>query len=140
MIKQPTQFTLAVARTAVGFVGVDPEARTALNAIHGAEVAVYQPRQHADKGQADHAEMFANADRVMTRRGWVRTVGVMQEGQVVAVYSPEQARAGSEVRLCMLVLNDNNLVIASARGHIEPLLELLPRHGAGPGLAWAKLH
>jgi hypothetical protein len=68
--------------------------------------------------------MFTAADKCMRQRGWERIVGVAQGRQFVAVYMPRNLRTAKRMECCVAVLNERDLVVASARANLEPLLEL----------------
>src|SRR5581483_6911767 len=114
--------TVGVARFVSGFIKLPPEARAALQSVHGAEVGIYHLRGEAER--VNYAGIFEVADKAMTRRGWDRIVGVAQDGQLVAVYAPRSLHSLSGVSCCVAVFEKQDLVIVSARGNIEPLLEL----------------
>lgn len=116
----------SLARFGLGFASIDQEARLALRSVERAEVAVFEPRP-GSATPINRAAILTEADAVMTRRGWDRLVGVVDSDQTVAVYVP--ARSGGERQLdaCILVVNQENLVVVSARTDLAPLLELLER-------------
>ncbi|MGH7967363.1 MAG: hypothetical protein ACREIC_01410, partial [Limisphaerales bacterium] len=80
------------------------------------------------------------ADKAMTRRGWVRVVGVIQENQLVAVYLPRNGISSSRMKACVAVLDGRDLVVVSARGNLEPLMDIVEKHldhdAHGHLLAW----
>ena len=114
--------TLNLARAGLAFVSLEPEARAALAAARGAEVGVY--RLQKQRRRLDHATMLAKADQAMSRRGWDRVVGVMNEREFVAVYVPNHVRSTRNVKICVVVMDGQELVVASARGNLEPLMEI----------------
>lgn len=115
---------LAAARCVVPFIPqAPPEAHLALQAARGGEVAVYQ-RPHA-AGPADYRQLLLSADKVMARDGWERAVGVMQGDDCVGVYVPRDASSPSRAQVCVFVVSGNDLVIASARANLNPLLEIV---------------
>lgn len=111
-----------LARAGLAFVDVPVEARTALRAIRGAEVGVY--RLHEGSTPPNYAASLVETDKTMTARGWSRLVGVLERDQMVAIYVPEDTRTARDLRVCLVVLTDRDMVIASARSNLEPLLEL----------------
>ena len=118
-------FTLAAVRTGLRFVDMPPEARTAIGTLQGAEVCVYKlPAAHQ---HVNAAKVFFQADRAMQDRGWSRLVAVAQDAQVVAAYLPKSTRTSSRLKCCVFVLNGEDLVIVSARGNVEALMELAAR-------------
>ena len=64
----------------------------------------------------------------MTKRGWQRVVGVVEERQLVAVYMPQRGVSERRMKCCVAVLNDRDLVVVSARGNLEPLLAIARQH------------
>jgi len=112
--------TLGLARLGLTFVDLPKEARAVLGAVRGAEVGVYQ----LTKGGLDRAGLLNSTDRSMSARGWERVVGVVNPSELVAVYMPSDLDSGRDVRLCVMVLDGEELVVVAARGNLEPLLEL----------------
>jgi len=112
--------TLGLARLGLTFVDLPKEARAVLSAVRGAEVGVYQ----LTKGGLDRAGLLNSTDRSMSARGWERVVGVVNPSELVAVYLPSDLRSGRDVRLCVMVLDGEELVVVAARANLEPLLEL----------------
>ena len=118
--------TLTAARAGLAFVDLEPEARTALQAARGAEVGVYKRR--GAKGQLRGGAILLAADKAMTERGWDRIVGVTHGRELVAVYAPQDVRSTRNVKVCVLVLNPEEMVVASARSNLEPLMEMAFNH------------
>ena len=114
--------TLNLARAGLAFVALEPEARTALNAVRSAEVAVYKRRD--GRKHLPHPAILRAADKVMTERGWDRIVGVMNPRELVAIYVPRQARSTRNLKVCVVTANDDQFVVASARSNLEPLMEM----------------
>jgi hypothetical protein len=114
--------TTAVIRFGAGFVPMKPEPRAALDAVRGAEVGIYK---HEDGSpRQDYSATLALADKSMARRGYMRLVGVTQRGKLVAIYLPRGERVKKVVDCCVLVLDEENMVIVSARAKVQPLLDL----------------
>ena len=86
------------------------------------EVGVYelqkQPRQ------ADYRAVLAAADQTMSRRGWERIVGVLEGEQCVAIFVPQKKFSLENTACRVLVLNERDLVIVSARGNLTSLLDV----------------
>ncbi|MHB1309693.1 MAG: hypothetical protein ACYC23_21690 [Limisphaerales bacterium] len=119
--------TTSLARLAVNVVDVDPDARLALRALRGAEVGVYRIR-----GQAgERSSVLDRVDEAMTHKGWQRIVGVMNPNELVAVFVPENVRTARNVEVCVLVLNEREMVVVGARGDLEPLMEMAMSHAHG---------
>ena len=114
--------TLNLARAGLAFVDLEPEARTAFQAVRSAEVGVYNLR--SERQPLDHAAMLSAADKTMADRGWDRVVGVMNRRELVAVYVPGQVRSTRNVKFCLVAVNGQELVVASARSNLEPLMEM----------------
>jgi hypothetical protein len=76
----------------------------------------------------DTAAVLARADEVMSERLCERVVGVIQDDELVAVYTPRRGVTANSIRTCVLVLNRNDLVVAGATAKLEPLVEVAQRH------------
>ncbi len=114
--------TLDAARFVLAFVKLPPEARAAVESARAAEVGVYRLRRA--EGRVNYAAILRGADKAMGQRGWDRIVGVAQDGQFVAVYAPRGMKSLTRVTCCVAVLDHQDFVVVSARGNLEPLLEL----------------
>ena len=77
--------------------------------------------------QRSHAAMLSAADKAMAERGWDRVVGVMNPREMVAIYLPAKAHSPRNVKVCLVVMNGKELVVASARSNLEPLMEMAGR-------------
>lgn len=114
--------TTGVGRLVAGFFPLDPEMHAAISSIRAAEVGVYRlehPLKHLDR-----AQVLAKTEAAMRKRGWERTVGVSQEKDLVAVFMPNRV-SSSNLRCCVLVVSDEDLVVVGARGNIEAVLRLV---------------
>jgi hypothetical protein len=122
--------TLGLVRFGSRFFKLPPEPKAALETLYGAEVGVYNLPDAPST--LDYSAMFTAADKCMRRRGWERIFGVARGRQFVAVYVPRNLRTVKRMACCVAVLNEQDLVVASARGNLEPLLALatqrLPEH------------
>ena len=114
--------TLNLARAGLAFVALEPEARSALHAVRSAAVGVYKLR--SGHQQPNLVAMLSAADKTMAGRGWDRVVGVMDRRELVAVYVPAQVRSTRNVKVCLVTVNGEELVVASARSNLEPLMAL----------------
>lgn len=97
------------------------EASIAIEALRGAQVAVYRPKHSsgtASPGTADHG--------LSVPRGWDRVVAVVQDGQEVQVYTRPAGWRGRDLEACVVVRNAEHLVVAAVRTRPDRLLELLP--------------
>jgi hypothetical protein len=117
--------TLGLVRFGSSFLHLPPEPEAVLQAIRSGEVGIYQLDE--PMSPADYAVILRTADKSMQRRGWERIVGVVQGSQFVAVYAPRDTRL-KELSCCVAVLDEQNLVVVSARGNISALLNLAERH------------
>ena len=125
--------TLGLVRFGSLFFNLPAEPKAALETLHGAEVGVYK-LQDAPSA-LDYSAMFTATDKCMRRRGWDRVVGVAQGRQFVAVYLPRNLRTVKRMACCVAVLNEQDLVVASARGNLEPLLALATQRLQGHDLS-----
>ena len=116
--------TLNLARTGLAFVELEPEARAALKAVRGAEVGVYKRRGGGGERQLKQSAILRAADKAMTDRGWDRIVGVVNGRELVAIYAPREVRSTRNMKVCLVTVNERELVVASARSNLEPLMEL----------------
>jgi hypothetical protein len=114
--------TLGVARAGLSFVDLPPEARAALDAARGAEVGVY--RLHNNGKRVNRAAMLAQADKAMDKAGWDRMVTVMNDHELVVIYVPDTMGSIRNIKVCVVVFDGQQLVLASARSNVEPLLNL----------------
>ena len=116
------RLTTGVGRLVAGFFPLDLEVHLAISSIRAAEVGVYRlehPLQHLDR-----AQVLAKTETTMRKRGWERIVGVSQEKDLVAVFIPNRV-SSSNLRCCVLVVSDEDLVVVGARGNIEEVLRLV---------------
>jgi hypothetical protein len=127
--------TFYLARAALAVAELDPDARTALNAVRAVEVGVYRPR--GGLKQLHSAAVLRSADNAMARRGWERIVGVIRQRELVAIYAPRQVRSARDMKVCLVALNGEELVVASARSNLEPLAAMAFRRTGWrpPGLS-----
>jgi len=127
--------TLCAVRLGAHWAHLPSEARAGLAALRGVDVGVYQLQR--EPGAPDCGAVFQAADEVMTRRGWERVLGVAQPTGVVGIYLPRKGVSCSAMRCCLLVLEERNLVVASARGNLEPLLAMAQQHIEQSGMPFA---
>jgi len=119
-------FTTSLVRAGSRLVKLDPEPRAALEAVRAAEVGVYKLRE--GPVPEDHGAILGRADKAMARRGWVRVVGVSHDRELVAVYMPRKGMSLRNMKCCLMVFNGRELVVASARGNLEPLWAIAGTH------------
>jgi hypothetical protein len=116
-------FTCALARCASGFIKLPAEARAGIDSVRGAEVSISHLNEPG--GAADFAALMAKADKSMGRRHWQRIVGVVQDKQFVAIYAPGDLRSFKNTSCCVVVLNDKDLVVVSARANLTSMLDII---------------
>jgi hypothetical protein len=114
--------TTGLVRAGSHLFKMPAEPRAALDSIRGVEVGVYHLAERRSRG--DRAGAMACADKAMRARGWDRVVGVLEDNDVVALYMPRKPGWTGTVKCCVMVLNGQELVVASVRGNPEPLLAL----------------
>jgi hypothetical protein len=119
-------FTMAVVRHGLRFVQLEAEPRAAIEALRGAEVGIYDFKQQ-NAGVPDASVLLAT-DKAMAARGWERIVGVAEKEDLVAVYMPRKGFSSRKMKCCVMVLHGATLVVASARGNVEPLLAIARDH------------
>lgn len=121
---------LTLGRVGLSFIDLPAEARAAIQAVRRAEVSIH--RHRLDTPAADPATLLAAAERAMSRRGWERIVTAQERGELVVVFVPTDMDSARQARFTVLVAQEDELVIASARANLEPLIELglerLPQH------------
>jgi len=113
--------TLGAARAGLSFVKMEDEARVALQTIQGCEVGIYQTT--ADTETTDRGAMLAAADVAMQRRGWERVVGVIDDGNLVAVYMPAKISSTSRMKCAVMVCEGHQMVVVSTRANLDPAIQ-----------------
>ena len=116
------RITFAAAHFGSRFVELPPEARAILGSARGAEVSVWESRDHSE---IDGPAILKEADRKMTSQGWTRLAGVIDRDNLVAVYLPADYSGRGSVRVSVLVVNRDQVVCAAARSNVEPLLQMV---------------
>jgi len=114
--------TFGLARGGARFVELPDEARIVLRSMRGADVGIY--RYFGVERPKAGAELLPSVNQKMVERGWERLVAVMDGRETVAVYVPADLDARDQLRLCVLVVDESEMVIVSARGNPEPLIRL----------------
>jgi len=124
---------LGIVRAGLSCARLDPAARAALRSVHAAGVGVYQL---SGGSPPDRAAMLAAADSAMTARGWERAVGVADGRNLVTVYFPKKISV-QRLKCCVMVFDGKELVLVSAQGNPEPLLEYaLAQPGVDDQMRW----
>lgn len=114
-------FTVGLAKLGTRFVEVPPEVKEILGSVDGVECSVYELRGR----QGDPGQLLAEADKAMRNLGCDRVVGVIDGEQFVAVYVPENMNSHRNMSLSVMVLTKRELICATARGDLEPVLQLV---------------
>jgi hypothetical protein len=114
------RLTLGAIRAGLSCVRLDSGARAALQSVHAAGVGVYQ--LPAGTPPPNRAAMLAAADSAMTARGWERVVGVIDGQDLVTAYLPNKVSVHC-LKCCVLVFDGKEMVLVSAQGNPEPLLD-----------------
>jgi hypothetical protein len=118
-------FILGLARTGLCFVDLEPEIKSALRAARGASVGIYQ--LNAREGSLDRSAIVREVDTAMTRRGWDRILVVLGHEECVIAYVPSSIPSTRDLRICLMILEGDQLVVTSLRADPEPVMELLLR-------------
>jgi hypothetical protein len=115
--------TLGLARAGGAVLDLPPEARAVLQSVRNADVGVYRLR-YPDRVVSGAAVLSAG-DRALAPQGWDRLVGVIDgRHKTVAIYVANEPEWTRRIKLCVVVIDGPQMVIVSARGNPEPLLEL----------------
>lgn len=130
-----TKVQMSVGRITLGAIGqglrfvnqpnID-DARLALRAVKHASVGVYERTSAGSK--ASREQLFANTDRAMQKRGWVRLVGVADNKESVLVYVREEPDEDDPIDICVAVVNGKEMVVASTTIDAGVLGELVAKH------------
>ncbi len=121
---------LAAARVGLAFIhDVPDEAKQALRAVRFASVGVYE---RADGSRYQPREsLWTAVDRVMSRRGWARVVGVADTDETVLIYLPAGTADAKPSRLCLAVCHGHELVIVAGGFEADALADLVARETGG---------
>lgn len=117
---------LALARAGLSFVEMEEDARSAMSSVREVEVGVYKFR--SGNKSMDRVSMMAAADQVMERQNWYRLAGVIDNNEMVAVYTPATTHYKKKLMIKVVVVNPREMVLVSAAGNPEPLLDIAFRH------------
>ena len=113
-------FTVGLAKLGTRFVDLPPEARMILGSVKGVECSVYDLQGR----KANLAQVLIEADLAMNKRGCERIVGVLDNEQLIAVYVPRNTSSHRKMSISVLVLTDRELICATARGDLEPVMQM----------------
>lgn len=119
---------VALARVALGFVDLEPEVRAGLRAFRCGDVAIYRHRQGYHSSSQGPGTLLSRARATMSEQGWDPIVTVLERDQAVMVFVPEGERGAHSLQACVLVLEDDQLVLASVEANVQPLMDLLQDH------------
>jgi len=125
--------SLGLLRATLCFTGIDPEAAAALQALHAADVSLDRRFKHVP--QAPSATWLSKADARLQPLGWQRTITVVERDHTVLVYFPTAERPTKDLEVCVVVLEPDQLIVASARSDLQPLLDLAWRHSGELAIA-----
>ena len=114
--------TMAIARIGSTFFKIPPEPRAVIDSLRAVEAGVYQLREIPSS--ATPSDLLGKADVAMNGGGWERVVGVIARDKLTAVYVPREGGSSSRTTFCLMALHGRKLVVASATGNPQPLLEL----------------
>ncbi|BET65966.1 hypothetical protein ASA1KI_08840 [Opitutales bacterium ASA1] len=115
---------LFVARRVVSAIPDLPrEALQGLRAVRGAEVTIMS--HDGRSSPAARADSVVSATAALDRDGWEPVVAVRDGATVVRVFVRDVAVGGETLSVCVVVCEDGQLVVASARVETEPLVELV---------------
>jgi hypothetical protein len=101
--------------------GFPTEARRGMQSLRGVEVGIYRLNHSVTM---ERSAMFRATDEAMTKRGWEGMVRVARGKEAVAVFVPAALKPGRPIHALVLVLHEQDCVIATVRADLEPLLKL----------------
>ena len=113
-------FTVGLAKLGTRLLDVPPEVKEILGSVDGVECSVYELRGRQD----DLSQLLVEADKEMSKRGCDRVVGVNDGEHLVAVYVPREMNSHRNASISVMVLTKRELVCATARGDLEPVLQM----------------
>lgn len=111
---------VAAAQMVLQFVPMDPAAQTAVQALRRADVAIYQRLQTSMT--ADSADLMTRAREALAHRGWEPVVAVAQAHESVLVLMPKASTSLRRFQVCVMVLDEQRLVVASVGANLEPVM------------------
>jgi hypothetical protein len=113
-------FTVGLAKLGTRMLEMPPEVKSILGSVDGVECSVYELRGRQD----DLGQLLTEADKVMSKRGCDRVVGVVDGDQLVAIYVPREMNSHRNMAMSVMVLTKRELICATARGDLEPVLQM----------------
>lgn len=112
---------------AVQFTDAPAEVKTALKTVRGVDFAVYELDKAPGGRELDI--LVKELDRRMETQGWERAVLTREKGNVVAIYNKANVRRADDLRVCVLVVDDREMVMVSARADLGPAILYLQESG-----------
>ena len=124
------RLSFSALRAGLSFIpDLDYDARLALGAVRHASVGIYERGyRFAD---VSREQLFVETDKAMQRRGWTRLVGAINHKESVLVYVPTDANLEGTLDVCLAVLGDREMVVASASLDGDTLMKLVHTHVGG---------
>ena len=120
---------LAVGRVATRWIeDIPDEARSVLKSLRSVSVGVYTLERSPTS--EERVAMIESTDRRLLEEGWHRVVGVNDGNDTVLVYLIDEDDLEEDIEMCVAVCDGQDLVLVSARGLTEPLLEIVEMHRA----------
>lgn len=117
-----------LARICVGRVcGLSDEQRQLLSSVRRLSVGIYDIPGGSDAERRSFFKL-AELDGRMRARGWVRLLAVRERHECVLVYVPKEDSDAFDTRICLAVIDGRNLIVASARTDLEPLVAFVREH------------
>ncbi|SDS56755.1 hypothetical protein [Opitutus sp. GAS368] len=130
-----TKVQMSLGRATLGAIGQGlrfvhakdvADARLALRAVQHASVGVYERTSGGTDWSRER--LFTETDRAMQKRGWSRLVGVVDQKETVLVYVQNDLADDEPVEICVAVVKDKEMVVASTTVDATALGELVAQH------------
>lgn len=119
--------TLGLARLGSGMIkDVPPEARQAIRSVKAMDAGVYRLERWLEP--AERSRLVVEVGEAMKRRGWFRVATVTREDDMIQIFVPDKNVAIKNLWLSVLVLHEQQLVVASVRGDASLLMEILSKN------------
>jgi len=99
---------------------LEPEARMALDALHGVEVGLYP---FAGGGHPEEtSERIIAGSAALSGRGWYQALGIANDEVTVSVHVREDERRPDRIQLCAVVQRESHVAVISVRGQVPDAL------------------
>jgi hypothetical protein len=118
----PAWLARAGFHLAEGKLNLPPEARFGIDAFRSADIGVY--RRHHASSQDSSSTILAKVDSSMAAQDWESIVSVQDAQHNVRIFVPKNLSDLRATQACVFVMENDELVIVSARLNLEPLVEL----------------